>query len=165
MKSFFQISEQARKHRQKKLREADGEQAAQDAEPAKAAANQQIQNDQRPNQEPKSVSYAEIPDIDLVTDFQKKLPVGQGQGQCCGVGEDERNPGDPDFRHAIHKRPGGIAKGSRHDAEAGPRRKIGQQAGRKRRQQHSGGWRDSTASGYTGCTGSGSSNLITACLA
>lgn len=75
MKSFFQISEQARKHRQKKLREADGEQAAQDAEPAKAAANQQIQNDQRPNQEPKSVSYAEIPDIDLVTDFQKKLDL------------------------------------------------------------------------------------------
>ena len=74
MKSFFQLAEQARKHQRKKLlREADGDQAAQEAEPAKAAANQQIQNNQNPNQEPKSVSYAEIPDVDLVTEFQKKL--------------------------------------------------------------------------------------------
>lgn len=75
MKSFFQLSEQVRKHKLRRLREADGDTAPSEAEPAKAVANQANQNNQGDNQEPKQTSFAEIPDVDLVMEFQKKLDL------------------------------------------------------------------------------------------
>jgi hypothetical protein len=75
MKSFFQLSEQVRKHKLRKLREADGDTAPSEAEPAKAVATQANQNNQSDNQEPKQTNFAEIPDVDLVMDFQKKLDL------------------------------------------------------------------------------------------
>jgi len=78
MKSFFQLSEQARRHQKQKLwREADAAPAVnapgvKEADPAKGVANQQTQN-QQGNAEPSALSFPEMEDVDLVTDFQKKL--------------------------------------------------------------------------------------------
>lgn len=74
MKSFFQLSEQAKRHRL--LREADAAPAVnvpgvKEAEPAKAVANQQTQNQQ--DNASSAVSFPEMEDVDLVSDFQKKL--------------------------------------------------------------------------------------------
>jgi len=68
MKSFFQLSEQARRHKaMKMLREADGEQQPKDAAPAAGVANQQTQNDQsRVSKEPKATNAPEMSDADLV---------------------------------------------------------------------------------------------------
>ena len=75
MKSFFQLSEQVKKHKLRKLREADGDTAPKEAEPQKGVENQAMQNNQGANQEPKQTNFAEIPDVDLVTEFQKKLDM------------------------------------------------------------------------------------------
>jgi len=74
MKSFFQLSEQVSRYRKKKLMEADAPTANQppvkEAEPAQAAANQQMQNNQNNQQ---ATSASEQPEVDVVTDFQKKF--------------------------------------------------------------------------------------------